>query len=50
MKKIQPKKVLRINCPKCGELQIKIYPWSTFRIQEGSIIPDCGKCINKVAR
>ena len=47
MQDLQPTKVLKINCPKCGELQLKIYPWSSFNIQEGSIIPVCKKCIAK---
>jgi hypothetical protein len=44
--KIQPKKVQRFVCPKCGELQIKIYPWSSFVIQ-GSSTPLCNKCLSK---
>lgn len=42
----QPTKVKRIFC-KCGELQIKIYPWSNLQIPEGSQIPFCKKCMNK---
>ena len=47
MKKFQPTKVQKIVCPKCGELMIKFYPYSTYRLQEGSQIQICGKCINK---
>ena len=47
MKKKEPiKTVKRINCPKCGELQVKIYPWSSLNIQ-GSQVPLCVKCLNK---
>ena len=42
MKKIQPKSVKRINCSKYGELQVKIYPYSSMQIS-GEITP-CTKC------
>ena len=42
----QPTKVKRIFC-KCGELQVKIYPWASFTFQEGATIPLCKKCANK---
>lgn len=45
MKTLQPHKVEKIFCPKCGELMIKIYPWASLRIQ-GAITP-CNKCFNK---
>ena len=45
MNKIQPNKVQRIVCPKCGELQVKIYPWSSIKAQGTGVIPNCGKCI-----
>ena len=45
----QPKKVQRIVCPKCGELQIKIYPWASFSILNPKKIPSCKKCLKKVA-
>lgn len=49
--KTQPKKsVLRIVCPKCGELQVKIYPWSSYNIKEGSVIEACMKCLAKAGR
>lgn len=44
--KIQPKPIQKINCPKCGELQLKIYPWSSFRLQKAQPIPICAKCQN----
>jgi len=47
-KKLQPTKVQRIVCPKCGELQVKIYPWSTLNVNMVKI-PNCKKCLKKVA-
>lgn len=47
MKKAQPKSVVRVNCPKCGELQVKIYPYSSIQITGNSVIPPCQKCVNK---
>lgn len=44
--KIQPKPLEKVTCPKCGELQIKIYPYSSIRMKEGSQIPPCQKCLN----
>ena len=42
--KNQPlKSVQRIVCPICGELQMKIYPWSSFEIPAGTTIPPCKK-------
>ena len=50
MKNKQPiKKVTRINCPKCGELQIKIYPWSNIIWMDNDKFPICIKCTNKKA-
>ena len=47
-KKLQPKAVQRINCPKCGELQIKIYPWSSYQLAIGVDSKQiCIKCANK---
>lgn len=46
MKKIQPKKVQRIFCPVCGELQVKIYPWSSLHITEDRV-PMCQKHVGK---
>lgn len=43
----KPSKVLKINCPNCGELQMKVFPWSSIMIPEGMAIPICKKCINK---
>lgn len=45
-KKIQPKPVIKIKCPKCGELQLKIYPYSTLGVSDEIQIPLCGKCLN----
>lgn len=45
--KIQPKTVNRIVCPKCGELMVKFYPYSSIGLQAGAQIPPCGKCTNK---
>jgi len=42
---LKPTKVIKVFCPKCGELQVKIYPWSSFRLKKGAIIPNCRKCI-----
>lgn len=44
--KIQP--VKRITCPKCGELQVKIYPWSTLIIDKA--IPICQKCVKSTLK
>jgi len=49
-KELQPKKVQKINCPKCGELQIKIYPYSSFLVQDGAKIPVCRKCIAELEK
>lgn len=49
--KAQPKKsVMRVLCPTCGELQIKIYPWSSLSLREGSPIPECVKCLAKAGK
>ena len=47
--KHQPTKVQRVVCPKCGELQLKIYPWSSLRVADMNKVPPCRKCLNKVA-
>lgn len=47
MKKLQPVKVQKILCPKCKELQIKIYPWSNILYPPTQVIPHCKLCINK---
>jgi hypothetical protein len=47
MKKLQPAKtVKRIVCPKCGELMVKIYPWSNLAVTNIQI-PLCIKCVNE---
>lgn len=50
IKQLQPEKVLRICCPRCGELELKIYPWSTFALPPNTQIPICKKCINALAK
>ncbi len=49
MKQIKgkPEKVQRIVCPMCGELQVKVYPWSTMRVLDGKI-PPCQKHVGKI--
>lgn len=49
-KELQPEKVRKINCPKCGELQVKVYPWSNLTIGPGVTIPPCKKCLNKLIK
>lgn len=44
--KLHPKGVQKVVCGKCGELQIKIYPWSSIQLQEAQPIPLCMKCRN----
>ena len=53
MKNIQqPIKVAKINCPECGELQVKVYPWSSyvFELRPGMKVNVCKLCINKKSR
>lgn len=45
-KDLKPTKIERINCPTCGELMIKIYPWSSIR-SEMNTVPNCRKCIQE---
>ena len=45
--KVKPNKVKKIRCPKCGELLVKIYPWSSIQMNPNSPTPACGRCINK---
>jgi len=47
MNKIQPRKIEKIVCPKCRELMLKVYPWSSIGVTPGKQIPACGRCINK---
>lgn len=44
---IHIKKVVRITCPRCGELQVKLYPLSSFTFGGGQA-PNCIKCINEL--
>lgn len=43
--KLLPSKVVKVNCPTCGELQMKIYPWSSYQLT--GIPSICKKCLNK---
>ena len=47
--KNKPEKVKKILCPKCGELMIKIYPWSSisYRLPQ---VPSCNKCKNSTLK
>ena len=45
--KFQPKKVEKIYCPNCKELQIKLYPYTSFNV-DMSKIPWCKKCRAKM--
>ena len=44
--KIKIQSVKRIVCPKCGELEVKIYPWSAINLSANQVIPVCIKCQN----
>jgi len=47
-KKNQPaKSVLRVTCDRCGELQVKIYPWSSYNLPPEAVKSVCKKCKNK---
>jgi len=46
-KELQPTRVTRVTCPKCGELMVKFYPNSTIGLQLGAPVPLCKKCIAK---
>lgn len=41
----KPDKVREIRC-KCGELQLRIYPWSSFNVTNAQA-PLCKRCLNK---
>jgi hypothetical protein len=45
--KFRPEKVQKIYCPKCGELQAKVYPWGNLQINPEIPIPLCKRCQNK---
>ena len=47
--KIQPMKIVKVYCPNCGELMLKVYPWSSIGVTPGKQIPNCSKCINKAS-
>jgi len=44
-KKPQPTKVISYFCAQCGELMLKVYPYSSFIVPIGKHI--CKKCIYK---
>lgn len=46
-KKLKPEKIIKINCPECGELQAKIYPWSSLTLNPDALVGKCKKCMNK---
>lgn len=52
MKKIQPKKIQKVNCKKCGELLLKLYPWHNFAIKPDAKFSDspCNKCKNSTLK
>lgn len=50
MSNLKPEKVKNIYCVKCGELMVKIYPWSTIFLATGAKVPPCKKCLNKDAK
>lgn len=43
------KTVSRIICPKCGELMLKVYPWSSYTPPEAQPIVPCRKCLGREA-
>lgn len=45
---IKIKPVLRIVCQKCGELQVKIYPWSSINFN--GQVPYCQKCLKRTLK
>lgn len=50
LNKLQPEPVKKYFCPKCKELQLKVYPWASFAISldPGNKIPLCKKCVNEL--
>ena len=47
VKKLKPEKVIKIHCPECGELQAKIYPWSSLMLNPDTPVGKCKRCRNK---
>ena len=46
---LQPNKgVIKIYCPECKELQLKIYPWASIKPFES--VPNCKRCRSKQSR
>lgn len=46
----KPIKLVKISCPRCSELMVKIYPWSSILPTEsvkGASAPLCKKCAKK---
>lgn len=46
--KIQPRSVLKLYCPSCKDLQVKVYPYSSITYPSGQAIPLCAKCLNEI--
>lgn len=47
-KKHQPTTVTRVFCGGgCGELMVKIYPWSSITIRGDLHPPKCKRCLNR---
>ena len=46
--KFQPKKIVKIYCPNCKELQVKLFPNSSY-IVDMVKIPWCLKCRAKMS-
>ena len=42
----KPRKVISIFC-KCGELQLRLYPYGSFNLPPKQEIPMCKRCRNK---
>lgn len=48
MIKVKPTKVIKIYCPTpgCGELMVKIYPWSSIGLKPNERYSSCNRCKN----
>jgi hypothetical protein len=42
---LQPAKMIKLYCPKCGEIELKIYPNSSMGY--AGEVPPCRKCRTK---
>lgn len=45
-----PTKVKKINCTRCGEILLKLYPWSPFELNLKMKKPLCKRCLKKDAQ